>query len=90
MRPGLARFGHTRNGEQMRIGGPWLAALHGTPTAAPASLFTCFYSHADNIVFPASTATLPGADNRHLAAVAHVAMLEHPAVWAEVLRRVAD
>jgi hypothetical protein len=41
-------------------------------------------------VFPATTATLAGADNRHLPAVAHVAMLEHPAVWAEVLRRVAD
>lgn len=82
----MARFGHTRNGMQMRIGGPWLAALAGRPTAAPAALFTCFYGHADNIVFPASTATLPGADNRHLSAVAHVAMLEHPAVWAEVLR----
>lgn len=86
----MARFGHTRNGMQMRIGGPWLAALGSSPTAAPAALFTCFYGHADNIVFPASTATLPGADNRHLAAVAHVAMLEHPEVWAEVLRRMGS
>lgn len=83
----MARFGHTRNARQMRIGGPWLAALAGAPAAAPAALFTCFHGHADNIVFPASTATLPGADNRHLAGVAHVAMLEHPAVWTEVLRR---
>jgi pimeloyl-ACP methyl ester carboxylesterase len=89
----MARFGHTRNARQMRIGSPWLAALadvHRAPTAAPAALFTCFHGHADNIVFPASTATLPGADNRHLSAVAHVAMLEHPAVWEEVLRRLAD
>ena len=86
----LARFGHTRNARQMRIGGPWLAALAQSPTAAPGALFTCFFGHADNIVFPARTATLPGADNRHLAGVAHVAMLEHPAVWAEVLRRVGD
>jgi pimeloyl-ACP methyl ester carboxylesterase len=84
----MARFGHTVNARQMRIGGAWLAALAAAPTAAPATLFTCFFGHADNIVFPASTATLPGADNRHLPAVAHVAMLEHPAVWAEVLRRV--
>lgn len=87
----MARFfGHTTNARQMRIGGPWLAALaqgEKAPTAAPAALFTCFHGHADNIVFPAATATLPGADNRHLSAVAHVAMLEHPDVWAEVLRR---
>jgi triacylglycerol esterase/lipase EstA (alpha/beta hydrolase family) len=86
----MARFGHTRNARQMRIGGPWLTALASGPTAAPAALFTCFFGHGDNIVFPATTATLAGADNRHLPAVAHVAMLEHPAVWAEVLRRVAD
>jgi pimeloyl-ACP methyl ester carboxylesterase len=84
----LARFGHTRNARQMRVGGPWLAALTGSATAAPGALFTCFFGHADNIVFPAATATLPGADNRHLPAVAHVAMLEHPAVWAAVQRRV--
>lgn len=86
----MARFGHTRNARQMRIGSPWLAALGASPAAAPGALFTCFHGHADNIVFPASTATLPGADNRHLAAVAHMAMLEHPDVWAEVLRRLAD
>lgn len=85
----LARFGHTRNARQMRVGGPWLAALAAAATAAPGTLFTCFYGHADNIVFPARTATLPSADNRHLPAVAHVAMLEHPDVWAEVQRRLA-
>ena len=86
----MARFGHTRNARQMRIGAPWLTALASAPTAAPAALFTCFFGHGDNIVFPATTATLAGADNRHLPAVAHVAMVEHPAVWAEVLRRVAE
>jgi pimeloyl-ACP methyl ester carboxylesterase len=86
----MARFGHTRNARQMRIGGPWLAALGAAAGAAPGALFTCFYGHADNIVFPAATATLPDADNRHLRAVAHVAMLEHPAVWAEVLRRLDE
>jgi triacylglycerol lipase len=32
---------------------------------------------------------LPGADNRHLPAVAHVHMVDHPAPWAETLRRLA-
>ena len=84
----MARFGHTRNARQMRIGGDWLTTLARAETShAEASHVTCFYGHADNIVFPASTATLPGADNRHLRAVAHVAMVDHPAVWAEVMRR---
>ncbi len=82
----MARFGHTRNARQMRVGGPWLQALAGGEAAARHARFTCFYGHADNIVFPATTATLAGADNRHLPAVAHVAMVEHPAVWAEVQR----
>ncbi len=82
----MARFGHTANARQMRVGGPWLAALVAA-RQPPHAQFTCFFGHADNIVFPASTATLPGADNRHLCAVAHVAMVQHPAVWAELLRR---
>ena len=89
----MARFGHTPNARQMRPGGPWLLGLAGAEAAARHvrhtrhARFTCFYGHADNIVFPATTATLAGADNRHLAAVAHVAMVQHPAVWAEVLRQ---
>ena len=31
-------------------------------------------------------AALAGADNHHLPAVAHVAMVQHPAVWAEACR----
>jgi triacylglycerol lipase len=85
----MARFGHTANARQMRIGGRWLAALAATEAPARAARFTCFFGHADNIVFPATTATLPGADNRHLPAVAHVAMVQHPAVWAEVLRQLS-
>jgi triacylglycerol lipase len=81
----MARFGHTPNARQMRIGGRWLAALAAAEPAQRRARFTCFYGHADNIVFPATTATLEGADNRHLPAVAHVAMVQHPAVWQAVL-----
>jgi len=51
---------------------------------------TCYYSHCDNIVFPASRATLEGADNRHLPGVAHVQMADHPEPRAELLRRLTD
>ena len=52
--------------------------------------FTCFYGHCDNIVFPASTATLPGADNRHVAGCAHVQMAHQDEVFSEVLRWVGS
>lgn len=70
----LARFSRLANGRQMRIGDEWLQGLaghvHGTP-------FTCWYSNCDNVVFPPSTATLPGADNRHLGGAGHVDLAFH-------------
>ena len=87
----LARWAFVPNAVQMRLQGRWLAALAADEAAqAPtAGAFTCFHSHCDNIVCPASTATLPGADNRHLTAVAHVHMVDHPAPWAEAQQRLA-
>lgn len=82
----MARFGHSPNARQMRPGHPWLQALAAAEAAQRHARFTCFFGHADNIVFPATTATLAGADNRHLAGVAHVAMVDRPEVWAEVQR----
>jgi hypothetical protein len=90
----LARFGRTLNSRQMRIGNPWLADLRsrehlhldGPPDVATYALFTCFYGHCDNIVFPPSTATLPGADNRHVPATAHVHLAFQDAVFNEVWR----
>jgi triacylglycerol lipase len=85
----MARFGHSPNARQMRPGHPWLLALAAAETTQRQARFTCFFGHADNIVFPATTATLAGADNRHLAGVAHVAMVDRPEVWAEVQRWVS-
>jgi pimeloyl-ACP methyl ester carboxylesterase len=82
----MARHAYTPNARQMRIGGRWLADLAARETAARRARFTCFFGHADNIVFPATTATLVGADNRHLAGVAHVAMAFRPEVFDEVTR----
>ncbi len=67
----LARFSQTRNGHQMRIGGRWLQELAGAGPVAH-DRFTCWYTNCDNIVFPASVATLVGADNRFVAHAAHV------------------
>lgn len=66
----LARFSHLANGRQMRPGGEWLQALPATNPAR--EFFTCWYTNCDNIVFPPSVATLPGADNRLLPGAAHV------------------
>jgi triacylglycerol lipase len=92
----LGRYAFTRNGIEMRLDSPWqreLAALELRRQGLDphcASRFTCFYSHCDNVVFPASTATLPGADNRHVAGSAHVHLAFEPAVFDEVLRLVAE
>jgi pimeloyl-ACP methyl ester carboxylesterase len=83
----LGRFAYAANARQMQLAGPWLEALAGLELPARRERFTCFYSHCDNIVFPASTATLPGANNRHLPGVAHVQMVDRPEVFDEVLRR---
>lgn len=82
----LARFAISRNAREMQQGSAWLATLAAREPAGRWQRFTCFYSHCDNIVFPPSTATLAGADNRHLPGVAHVHMADHPAPWAELQR----
>ncbi len=86
----MARHGHTTNSRQMRIGSPWLKQLARTENSAAYGSFTCFWSHCDNIVFPARSATLAGADNRHLEATPHVKMVYHGEVLAEVLRLIGE
>jgi len=85
----LGAHGPGVNTAQMRVGSDWLAKLAAGESAASRARFTCFWSHCDNIVFPTRSATLAGADNRHLPATPHVQMVEHPAVFEEVLRIVA-
>lgn len=89
----LSRFGLGVNSQQMRQNHDWLASLaadEASAAAAPYERFICWYSNADNIVFPASTAMLPGADNRHVPGVAHVALAFHPRVMAESLAILAS
>ena len=82
----LARYGRTVNNKEMALNSPWLEELAAAGTPSRNALFTCFYGNCDNIVFPTTTATLVGADNRHVAATAHVHMAFQPAVFSEVSR----
>lgn len=88
----LARFAHGPSGKQMRQDSAWLHQLNVlTPAdgASPANEtatikagkhFTCWYSNCDNIVFPTSTATLRGADNRLVRGAAHLQLAFRPEV----------
>ncbi len=84
----LGRFSRAVNGRQMRLGGEWQAVLGAAEPTGRRKLLTCWYSNGDNIVFPASTATLKGADNRFLAGVSHVAMAFHPQVMHASLAKI--
>ena len=81
----LARWGRSTNARQMQLGSAWLARLNEAQAAPSPHHFTCWYSTTDNIVFPSSTATLPGADNRELQGIAHVQMAFLPQVMDETL-----
>lgn len=81
----LGQFSHMRNGREMAVGNDWLQALQADGSPARHAAFTCWYSNCDNIVFPTSTATLPGADNRLLRGVAHVDLAFRPEVIASTL-----
>lgn len=86
----LGRFGFAPNTRQMRLSSDWQRALAAREPAHRYMKFICFYGHCDNIVFPASTATLPGAENRHIAGIAHVHMAHHDDVFKEVMRWVGS
>ena len=84
----LARFSRVANGRQMRIGSAWLRQLERELPAQHRALFTCWYSNCDNIVFPASTATLSGAENRLRRGVAHVRLALDVAVMQDTLDKI--
>ena len=86
----LARFGHGANSRQMRLSSDWQAQLDEGMPADRHALFTCWYSNCDNIVFPSSTATLPGADNRLVRGAAHVQLAFVPQVMRATLALLDD
>lgn len=87
----LGDLGQSVSAMQMRIGSDWLQALAAherTHHPSPYTGWTCVWSTCDNIVFPASTATLAGARPWHVAGQPHVGLADAPEVLAEVLRQV--
>jgi predicted alpha/beta hydrolase family esterase len=86
----LARFSRSKNTREMRLASVWQTRLNEGMPANRNSLFTCWYSNSDNIVFPTSTATLPHADNRMLRGVAHVQMAFEPRVMKQTLGLLAN
>lgn len=81
----LGQWSFSVNGQQMRLDSPWLRQLAASESASSRRLFLCVYGHCDNVVFPASSACLPGAQFCHVPAAAHVDLIHHPRVMAEVL-----
>jgi pimeloyl-ACP methyl ester carboxylesterase len=76
----LARFSRRTNGRQMQLSSQWVQQLALDEERLPLPPTTCWFTNCDNVVFPASTAILPGADNRFVAGQAHVALAFHPEV----------
>ena len=86
----LARLGISPNARQMRLESRWLTQLQADEAAhaaQPYARFTCHYSDCDNIVYPARTATLPGADNRLHPGVAHVHLAFSETIFQDLRRR---
>ncbi len=81
----LARFARSPNAIEMREGSDWLAELNADRLDHASVPWLCWYSNCDHIVFPASTATLPGADNRLVRGAAHVQLAFMPEVMDETL-----
>jgi len=81
----LARFAIADNARQMRRQSAWLRALACRESEGRFGSFTCYYSDCDNIVMPAATATLSGADNRQLHGVAHVQMATDERIFQDVV-----
>ncbi|MBL0391778.1 alpha/beta fold hydrolase [Ramlibacter monticola] len=76
----MGQFSQRENGRQMRLRSEWLRELAKAESRQALPATTCWYSNCDNIVFPAATAMLEGADNRYVPGVPHVALAFHPQV----------
>jgi triacylglycerol lipase len=85
-----ASHSHAANAKQMRRNSPWLQQLAAGENTARNARFTCYYSHCDNIVMPAASATLPGARPVHLPGWAHVELIFAPSIFGEVLHRASS
>lgn len=83
----LASLGMSEAARQMRLQSPLLQELMRCETESRLQRFTCYWSVCDNVVFPASHATLLGARNVHVPARAHIELRRAPLVLDDVWAR---
>jgi predicted alpha/beta hydrolase family esterase len=81
----MAALGSAPNARQMRRAGAWLAELGAAETPALRARLICYYSNADQVVCPAGTAALAGAEARHKPGLGHLQLVFDPGLFAEVL-----
>jgi pimeloyl-ACP methyl ester carboxylesterase len=85
----LAGYGMGRNATQMQNTGgqpsAWLAQLASSETEAVRALFVSVSTQHDNIVAPQSSAILPGANNRVVDLIGHVALGFDPLINRQTL-----
>lgn len=86
----LAAWGRSRLALQMRMGSDFLQTLQARDTPARLSRMTCYWSMCDNVVFPANSATLPGARNIHLPGLPHVGLAMAAPIFDDVLQRLTN
>lgn len=85
----LAVLARSTVGRQMQILSPFLMELAQRESPERRARFTCYWSVCDNIVFPASTATLPGAHAVAVPGRPHVALVHDSRILRDVLARTA-
>jgi pimeloyl-ACP methyl ester carboxylesterase len=83
----LAMMARSTAALQMQLLSPFLQDLAARENEQRRARFTCYWSVCDNIVFPANTATLPGARSVAAFGRPHVALAYHPVIFEDVLRR---
>jgi len=77
------------NARQMRRRSAWLCELSAAESLDWRQRFTCFFSRCDQVVCPAATALLPGAQPREIEGAGHLALVEQESVFAELLLQLA-
>jgi triacylglycerol lipase len=85
----LARLGLSTAALQMRPGSDFLHDLTERETTERRRRLTCYWSVCDNIVFPASHATLAGAKNLAVPDRPHVGLAYAPEIFEDVLGRLS-
>jgi pimeloyl-ACP methyl ester carboxylesterase len=83
----LAMMARSVAATQMQVLSAFLQDLSARENTQRRARFTCYWSVCDNIVFPAHTATLPGARSVAVFGQPHVALAHHPSIIEDVLRR---